>query len=429
MTLEERVAQLERQIASVSVQALSADTPSGYYTSKYSGEQIDNLLSGLAVEIGGSYANLAAIQAAFPEGDEAVYMAQDTGIVYAWNANTSQWDPLGKIQGPIGPQGDTGKSAYQYAVDGGYTGTEAQFKAMMSSVDIKAESAAASASAAENSKTAAAGSATTAEQAASSASSSAQTATSKAAEAQESASNAANSASSASVSASAAESNKTAAAQSATAASESSTQAASNATQAAGSATNAANSASSAASSAQTAQQYSGNPPIIQNGTWWTWNAEQQAYTDTGEAAQGPQGDVTMDQVNAAIDEAITETYVYDEEQEIGVWWDGRKRYRYCQSYHELTYPQVAGFMLWNTLSIKASNIDISSVLIVGTCGEYTLPITPHSQRLLCPSVTKDDNDDYFLTLKTYNTRGANSTNVTLPGGFVIITYCKNPES
>lgn len=278
----------------------------GYYTSRYSGEQIDDLLSGLAVEIGGSYANLAAIQAAFPEGDEAVYQARDTGIVYAWNANTSQWDPLGKIQGPIGPQGDTGKSAYQYAVDGGYTGTEAQFKTMMSSVDIKAESAAASASAAENSKTAAAGSATTAEQAASSASSSAQTATSKAKEAQESASNAANSASSASVSASAAESNKTAAAQSATAASESATQAASNATQAAGSATNAANSASSAASSAQTAQQYSGNPPIIQNGTWWTWNAEQQAYTDTGEAAQGPQGDVTMDQVNAAIDEAIT---------------------------------------------------------------------------------------------------------------------------
>lgn len=45
--------------------------------------------------------------------------------------------------------------------------------------------------------------------------------------------------------------------------------------------------ASAAAASAQKAQQYSGKPPIIQNGAWWTWNAEQQVYQNTGEAARG----------------------------------------------------------------------------------------------------------------------------------------------
>lgn len=71
MAIEERVAQLESQMDQVSVQTLSTDTPSGYYTSRYSGEQIDNLLSG--------------------------------------------------------------QSAYQYAVAGGYTGTEEEFQALMGS--------------------------------------------------------------------------------------------------------------------------------------------------------------------------------------------------------------------------------------------------------------------------------------------------------
>ena len=38
---------------------------------------------------------------------------------------------------------------------------------------------------------------------------------------------------------------------------------------------------------AKKAEQYSGKPPIIQNGTWWTWNADKQVYLDTGEAARG----------------------------------------------------------------------------------------------------------------------------------------------
>lgn len=33
---------------------------------------------------------------------------------------------------------------------------------------------------------------------------------------------------------------------------------------------------------AETAKQYSTKPPVIIDGTWWVWNAEQNAYTDTG---------------------------------------------------------------------------------------------------------------------------------------------------
>lgn len=46
-------------------------------------------------------------------------------------------------------------------------------------------------------------------------------------------------------------------------------------------------SAQEAADSANTALQYSGKPPIIQDGRWWTWNAVTQQYEDTGEAARG----------------------------------------------------------------------------------------------------------------------------------------------
>ena len=59
------------------------------------------------------------------------------------------------------------------------------------------------------------------------------------------------------------------------------------ATNAAQSEANAAESATEAAESAETAKEYSGKPPIIQNDTWWTWDAETGEYVDTGEAARG----------------------------------------------------------------------------------------------------------------------------------------------
>lgn len=49
----------------------------------------------------------------------------------------------------------------------------------------------------------------------------------------------------------------------------------------------AAESASDAADSARSAQQYSGKPPVIIDGRWWTWDADKQQYVDTGEAARG----------------------------------------------------------------------------------------------------------------------------------------------
>lgn len=67
--------------------------------------------------------------------------------------------------------------------------------------------------------------------------------------------------------------------------------AASSARDASDSAVAAAESAESAAACAQTAVQYAGHPPVIQAGTWWTWNAAARKYEDTGEPARGQRGE------------------------------------------------------------------------------------------------------------------------------------------
>ena len=41
----------------------------------------------------------------------------------------------GAIKGEKGDKGDNGKSAYEQAVDGGYTGTEAEFKQALANID------------------------------------------------------------------------------------------------------------------------------------------------------------------------------------------------------------------------------------------------------------------------------------------------------
>lgn len=134
-------------------------------------------------------------------------------------------------------------TAYAYAVEKGYTGTEAEFAELMASYASVAQSAAASA-------TAAAGSATSAASSASTASAAATTATTKASEASTSATNAAGSASSAASSATAASGSATSAAASATTASGK----ASEATTAATTATTAKTDAVAAKTAAQTAQ-------------------------------------------------------------------------------------------------------------------------------------------------------------------------------
>lgn len=51
MTLEERVARLEQQVADLSLQTLEADAgPSGYAASKYSVEEMDVLLDKVAAD-------------------------------------------------------------------------------------------------------------------------------------------------------------------------------------------------------------------------------------------------------------------------------------------------------------------------------------------------------------------------------------------
>ena len=129
-----------------------------------------NGADGTSFAVLGRYDTLDALQAAHPAGGEgdawAVGSAEDNDI-YLWNVDTQAWQNIGSLQGPPGPQGPagrdgmdgkdgapgaagqdgaqgppgadgaqgppgpTGKTAYQYAVDGGYTGTEADFQALM----------------------------------------------------------------------------------------------------------------------------------------------------------------------------------------------------------------------------------------------------------------------------------------------------------
>lgn len=130
-------------------------------------------------------------------------------------------------------------TAYKYAVQKGYTGTEEEFAELMASYADVAEEAAESAAAAAASATAASGSASTA--------------STKASEAAGSASAAAGSASAAGTKASEAAGSATAAAGSASTASTKADEAAASATAAAGSATTAGTKASEAASSASAA--------------------------------------------------------------------------------------------------------------------------------------------------------------------------------
>lgn len=173
-----------------------------------------------------------------------------------------------------GQDGEDGKSAYEQAVEGGYSGTEAQFNDDLSGIKTYSESAASSASTASTkageaatsasnaatsasnaatSETNAANSATAANNSATSASGSATAAAGSASTASTKAGEAATSASDAADSATAAASSEGNAATSASNASNSATAAAGSASAASGSATAASNSATSASGSADAA--------------------------------------------------------------------------------------------------------------------------------------------------------------------------------
>lgn len=151
-----------------------------------------------------------------------------------------------------------GKTAYQSAVEGGYTGTEAEFEADLANFGDLAESAATSATTASAKASEAAASATTASTKADEAATSAATASSKADEAANSATSAASSASTATTKASEAATSASNAYNSELAADASATLAATEAGNAATSASDAANSEAAAAGSASTATTKAG---------------------------------------------------------------------------------------------------------------------------------------------------------------------------
>lgn len=153
------------------------------------------------------------------------------------------------------------------------------------------------------SATAAAGSASDAEESATAAASSAAQAAQHAGEVTSGVQAAAQSATQAAGSATAASGSASAAAGSATEAAGSAADAAESAGNAAESASQAASSASAAQEAAESAQEYSGKPPIIQNDTWWTWDAESDAYEDTEHPATGE--GAGFGEITATIDNAV----------------------------------------------------------------------------------------------------------------------------
>ena len=99
----------------------------------------------------GLYATLAALQAAHPTGsagDAWFVGTADSNVVYQWDVDKSAWVNAGPLKGPAGKTGETGaqgepgadgKTAYEAAQDGGYTGTEAAFNAALADVENKAD--------------------------------------------------------------------------------------------------------------------------------------------------------------------------------------------------------------------------------------------------------------------------------------------------
>lgn len=142
---------------------------------------------GTSLYIEDIYSTLAALKNAIPAGNDKMYYVQENGECYIYSENESDWVSVGALQGPAGPQGpqgeqgiqgpkgDTGaqgpqgeqgvqgiqgpqgvigpegpqgpagvsgqdgKSAYQSAVEAGYTGTETAFNAALSVVPTHIE--------------------------------------------------------------------------------------------------------------------------------------------------------------------------------------------------------------------------------------------------------------------------------------------------
>ena len=145
-TLEERIAALEAMLAALG-------TPDDYYVSRYSGEEIDAFLAAAqnALKLTKLYSSVSAMTEDYSGTDVAqgqfvgiapasaedadygkIYVKDSSGWVYWTTISTA--DGIQGPQGLIGPKGDTGatgKSAYQSAVEAGYSGTDTAFNAAL----------------------------------------------------------------------------------------------------------------------------------------------------------------------------------------------------------------------------------------------------------------------------------------------------------
>ena len=113
---------------------------------------------GTSFTVLGRYGTLDELMAAHPAGSEgdawAVGSAEDNDV-YLWDVDAQAWRNIGSLQGPPGPAGadgkdgqdgaqgpqgpagGDGKSAYQYAVEGGYAGTEEEFGRLLADAATK----------------------------------------------------------------------------------------------------------------------------------------------------------------------------------------------------------------------------------------------------------------------------------------------------
>ena len=113
---------------------------------------------GTSFAVLGRYDTLDELMAAHPAGSEgdawAVGSAEDNDV-YLWDVDAQAWRNIGSLQGPPGPAGadgkdgqngaqgpqgpagGDGKSAYQYAVEGGYAGTEEEFGRLLADAATK----------------------------------------------------------------------------------------------------------------------------------------------------------------------------------------------------------------------------------------------------------------------------------------------------
>lgn len=89
---------------------------------------------GTSLYIEDSYPTLAALKNAIPAGNDKMYYVQEDGECYIYSETANDWVSVGALQGPAGVAGADGKSAYQTAVEGGYSGTETAFNAALADV-------------------------------------------------------------------------------------------------------------------------------------------------------------------------------------------------------------------------------------------------------------------------------------------------------